>query len=118
MLKEVRKFGLEIPKPSKEEQETFEKMKALIEDIKGTGLTDSDTGDLESARLASESTITDGTPESTMEVARIPIDASHIVAQHQITTCPPDDPTNPGPPIYLPGICEPPLDIDMDMAFA
>ena len=42
MLDAVRKFGLEIPDPTPEEKETLEKMKAFIEEIKGTGLTDSD----------------------------------------------------------------------------
>ena len=65
-------------------------MKALIEEIKGTGLTASDTDDLASARLESGSTMTDGTPESTMEVARIPIDAEQAVIK-----CPLDDPNPP-----------------------
>ena len=125
MLDEVRKSGIKIPEPTPEEKETFEKMKELIEEIKGTGLMDSDTDDLASARFAPESTMTDGTPESTMEVARIPINAPPIVAQHAVIECPPDDPTNPSPPIYPPEICDPPLEIDvnssivdMDMVFA
>ena len=68
LLEEVRKFGLEVPTPSKEEQETFDKMKELIKDLKDMGLTDSDTGTLESARLAPESTMTDGMPESTADI--------------------------------------------------
>ena len=95
MLDAVRKFGLKIPEPTPEEKETFEKMEELIEDIKGTGLTASDTEDLASARFGSESTMTDGTPESTMEVARIPIDASHIVAEQAVIKCPLDDPDPP-----------------------
>ena len=100
MLEEVRKFGLEIPKPSKEEQEILDKMKEFIKDTKSQGLQDSDTDDLVSGRFAPESTMTDGVPESTMEVARLPIDASHIVAQKADILCLPDDP-NP------PEVCDP-----------
>ena len=78
MLEEVRKSKFEVPKPSKEEQEVLDKMKAFIEEfkaIKGAESTDSDADDLVSARFAPESTMPDGTLENTMEVAMRPIDA-------------------------------------------
>lgn len=88
MLDQVREYGIKIPEPSPEEKETLDKLREFSEDmkkkIKVYGWTDSDTSGIESTRFTPESTMTDGTPESTMEVASIPINT--------VITCPLDDP--------------------------
>ena len=95
MLDEVRKSGIKIPEPTPEEKEIFERFKELIDEIKEIQNAHSYTDDLASGRFAPESTMTDGAPESTMEVVRLPIDTSHIVAQQAVILCLPDDPNPP-----------------------
>ena len=64
MLEAVRKFGLEAPKPSKEEQEVLDALRSLSEELKGIGVPDSDTSTFEPPCPAPEPTMTNATIET------------------------------------------------------